>query len=210
MRPPIASTATLPGSPSLQRSSNARAMSTPDARAMSTRIALAVVSIATLAWSPSEIRAQHEHGRSPYAEMAIDEATSLPSEEVARLGAGEGMGMALPAEINGYPGPAHTLEMADRLELGPGQRSSLEDVRRRMTEAAVAKGAEILAAEAELTELFKSERAGRTELETLSLVVGRLRAELRAIHLAAHVETRALLSEEQILLYRKHRGYGPE
>lgn len=173
-------------------------------------VATAVLSIATLAWSPAELRAQHEHGRSPYAEMAIDEATSLRAEEVASLRAGEGMGMALPAEINGYPGPKHALEMADHLELGPDQRSSLHDVRRRMTEAAVAKGAEILDAEAELAELFRSGRADRRALETLSLVIGRLRGELRAIHLAAHIETRALFSEEQIRMYRRYRGYGPE
>lgn len=172
-------------------------------------VATAVLSIATLAWSPAELRAQHEHGRSPYAEMAIDEATSLPAEEVAGLRSGEGLGMALPAEINGHPGPRHALEMADHLELGPDQRSSLHDVRRRMTEAAVAKGTEILDAEAELAELFRSGGADRRALETLSLVIGRLRGELRAIHLAAHLETRALLSEEQIRMYRRHRGYGP-
>lgn len=117
--------------------------------------------------------------------------------------------MALQAELAGYPGPTHALELASRLESSPLQTSSLEDVRRRMTEAAVTKGAEVLAAEAELAELFRSGRAEPQDVEVLSLVVGRLRAELRAIHLAAHVETRALLSEEQIRMYRRHRGYGP-
>lgn len=184
-------------------------VSSPRGRRMWSITVVAVGSLPTLATSPTGLLAQHEHAPSPYAEIAIDEATSLPVEEVAGLRAGEGLGMALQAELAGYPGPTHALELASRLELSSLQTSSLEDVRRRMTEAAVTKGAEVLAAEAELAELFRSGGAEPQDVEVLSLVVGRLRAELRAIHLAAHIETRALLSEEQIRMYRRHRGYGP-
>lgn len=181
----------------------------PRVRPMWSVIVVAVWSLPTLAASPTGLPAQHEHAPSPYAEVAIDEATSLPVEEVAGLRTGEGLGMALQAELAGYPGPTHALELASQLELSPAQTSSLEDVRRRMTEAAVTKGAEVLAAEAELADLFRSGRAEPQDVEVLSLVVGRLRAELRAIHLAAHLETRALLSEEQVRMYRRHRGYAP-
>lgn len=170
---------------------------------------LAALSMALLATSPGALVGQHDHARSPYADMDVDDRTSLPADEVARLRAGEGMGMALAAELNGYPGPRHVLELAGHLALSPEQASTLEEVRRRMTEAATTKGTEILNAEAELAELFRSGRADRRQIEGLSLPVARLRAELRAIHLAAHVETRALLSEEQIRMYRRHRGYDP-
>jgi hypothetical protein len=161
-----------------------------------------------VAATPAALRAQHEHAHSPYADMAVDDRTSLPAQEVAGLRAGEGMGMALPAELNSYPGPRHVLDLGGALALSPEQRSSLENVRRRMTDAATAKADEVLDAEAELAELFRSGRADRTRLQALSLTVGRLRAELRAIHLAAHIETRALLSEEQVRAYDRHRGYG--
>ena len=35
------------------------------------------------------------------------------------------MGLALAAELNGYPGPMHAIELADRLELSPEQRARL-------------------------------------------------------------------------------------
>src|SRR5919107_1454461 len=37
---------------------------------------------------------------------------SLSEQQVADLRAGRGMGLALPAELNGYPGPMHVLEHA--------------------------------------------------------------------------------------------------
>ena len=35
------------------------------------------------------------------------------------------MGLALAAELNGYPGPAHVLELADKLELSAEQRATI-------------------------------------------------------------------------------------
>jgi dienelactone hydrolase len=37
-------------------------------------------------------------------------------QQIADLQAGRGMGLALPAELNGYPGPSHLLELSDKLE----------------------------------------------------------------------------------------------
>ena len=51
---------------------------------------------------------------------------ALSDQQIADLRAGRGMGMALPAELNGYPGPAHVLELADKLELTPDQRASVQ------------------------------------------------------------------------------------
>ena len=34
------------------------------------------------------------------------------------------MGLALAAELNGYPGPSHVLELADKLELSAEQRAA--------------------------------------------------------------------------------------
>ncbi len=35
------------------------------------------------------------------------------------------MGLALAAELNGYPGPAHVIELADSLELTEAQRTRI-------------------------------------------------------------------------------------
>src|SRR5690606_14585414 len=46
----------------------------------------------------------------PYAEFAKRRIASFSEEEAAGIVAGRGMGYALPAELNGYPGPMHILE----------------------------------------------------------------------------------------------------
>ena len=44
---------------------------------------------------------------------------ALSDQQIADLGAGRGMGLALAAELNGYPGPSHVLELADKLDSRP-------------------------------------------------------------------------------------------
>ena len=61
----------------------------------------------------------------PYAGLQARQIKSLSEQQVANLKAGRGMGMALAAELNGYPGPAHVLELADRLDLTPDQRTKV-------------------------------------------------------------------------------------
>ena len=45
---------------------------------------------------------------------------ALSEQQIADLKAGRGMGLALPAELNGYPGPIHVLELSDELGLSAG------------------------------------------------------------------------------------------
>jgi len=66
--------------------------------------------------------AQHQHG-SRYSGLQQRSIKSLSDEQMADLRAGRGMGLALAAELNGYPGPAHVLELADKLELTPDPAS---------------------------------------------------------------------------------------
>jgi hypothetical protein len=49
--------------------------------------------------------------QSPYTGMETRSIKSLSNEQVADLREGRGMGLALAAELNGYPGPAHVLEL---------------------------------------------------------------------------------------------------
>ena len=51
----------------------------------------------------------------PYAGLQARQIKSLSEQQVADLKAGRGMGMALAAELNGYPGPAHVLRMSRSL-----------------------------------------------------------------------------------------------
>jgi hypothetical protein len=64
--------------------------------------------------------------QTPYAGMQTRPIKALSEQQVADLGAGRGMGLALAAESNGYPGPSHVLELADKLELSADQRPSIQ------------------------------------------------------------------------------------
>jgi hypothetical protein len=47
----------------------------------------------------------------PYAGMQARPIKALSAEQIADLKAGRGMSLALAAELNGYPGPRHVLEL---------------------------------------------------------------------------------------------------
>ena len=66
------------------------------------------------------------NAQAPYGGMQIRPIKALSEQQIAHLGAGRGMGFALAAELNGYPGPSHVLELADRLELTAGQRAGIK------------------------------------------------------------------------------------
>ena len=49
----------------------------------------------------------------------------LTEEEIASYREARGMGLARPADINGYPGPLHVLEQAEALGLSDDQRAAI-------------------------------------------------------------------------------------
>ena len=165
------------------------------------------VALTLLLLVPPAIAAQHVHGASPYADLVVDSATTLPLDDVESLRGGEGMGLALVAELNHYPGPRHLLELADMVGLDDARRQQIESLREEMNRQAVAKGAEVLSAEARLSAAFRAGTATAEGVSALTVEIGRLRGELRGIHLAAHVASRALLTEEEVRAYDEHRGY---
>jgi hypothetical protein len=69
-------------------------------------------------------------------------------------------------------------------------------------------GAEFVAAEAALSEAFDAGDIDASRLQALVARSAEIEAELRAVHLAAHLETRPLMSRHQIMVYKKARGYG--
>src|SRR5215470_5926245 len=55
----------------------------------------------------------------PYAGLQNRSIKTLSDQQIADLNAGRGMGLALAAELNGYPGPIHAIELAEQLHLSP-------------------------------------------------------------------------------------------
>src|SRR6476661_9848828 len=90
----------------------------------------------------------------PYAGMQNRPIKALSEQQVADLGAGRGMGLALAAELNGYPGPSHVLELADKLELSAEQKNRVQQLFDSMKLEALPIGARLLEQEAELDRLF--------------------------------------------------------
>ena len=55
----------------------------------------------------------------PYAGLERREVKALSDQQLADLRAGRGMSLALPAELNGYPGPVHVLALSSRRSIWP-------------------------------------------------------------------------------------------
>jgi hypothetical protein len=145
---------------------------------------------------------------SPYAGQQSRAIKALSDSEIDDLANGRGMGLAKAGELNGYPGPIHVLEMGAELGLTPDQRTALAAIKDRMSAAAKPLGREIIARERALDEQFASGRITQPELAALTSEIGALQARLRAVHLAAHLETKEVLSAAQIARYDALRGYG--
>src|SRR5256885_6759518 len=64
----------------------------------------------------------HPLGHSPYAGLENRATKALSEQQLVDLRAGRGMGLALAAELNGYPGPLHVLELGEQLMLSAEQR----------------------------------------------------------------------------------------
>lgn len=120
---------------------------------------------------------------------------------------GEGMGLAHYAEVTGYPGPKHVLELKDKLGLMPDQQKKVEALADLVRVSAVAKGEEIVEAEEELFGLFQSGKLNEKTLRERLDRIGKMRADLRYVHLQAHLRTRQILNAQQIDLYNELRGY---
>ncbi len=145
---------------------------------------------------------------SPYAGFGGRPIKAVSPDEEADLAAGRGMGLALAAELNGFPGPMHVLELAEALGLTAEQRAASAALVAPMRARAQALGRDILAAEAELDRRFAAAAIDAEAVRALTARIAALRGELRAVHLETHIVQRALLRPEQVAHYAALRGYG--
>ncbi|MGK6306161.1 Spy/CpxP family protein refolding chaperone [Variovorax sp. DT-64] len=161
-----------------------------------------LVPIGALALSVSAL-AQH----SPYAGEQQRAIKALSEKDIADLQAGQGMGLAKAAELNGYPGPAHVLEHADALQLTATQRERSKALFDSHKAIARELGRNLMEAERALDEAFASKRIDPASLNAMTAEIGRRSARLREEHLSTHLAQTAILSAEQIRRYAQLRGY---
>jgi Spy/CpxP family protein refolding chaperone len=144
---------------------------------------------------------------SPYAALATSDIKALSAQEQADLLDGKGMGFAKAAELNGYPGPKHVLELAGVLQLTAEQRSRTAELFERMQSAAKRHGAALVAAERALDELYASRQATLRRVNRHLAAIEAARTRVRAVHLQAHLDQAALLTPAQTSEYSRLRGY---
>jgi len=148
--------------------------------------------------------------QSPYVGMQTRSIKTLSDKQIADLKAGRGMGLALPAELNGYPGPAHVLELADQLGLSAEQKARIQSLFDSMKAEAVPLGERLLEQEAALDQQFASSSITPERLKAATAAIGVTQGKLRETHLKYHLQTAQILSAEQMQHYSMLRGYGSD
>jgi Spy/CpxP family protein refolding chaperone len=148
------------------------------------------------------------YAESPYRGEDTRDIKSLSEAQIGRYLSGDGMGLAKAAELNHYPGPRHVLELSDELRLTEVQRRRTEELFAGMRSRAIDLGKRILEKERDLERLFVEGSADAGRLREILLEIGALQAELRYVHLSAHLEQKQLLTNHQIMMYDNLRGYG--
>jgi Spy/CpxP family protein refolding chaperone len=144
---------------------------------------------------------------SPYAGQQAHPIKTLSAEEIEGYLAGEGMGLAKAAELNHYPGPQHVLALADELGLEEGQHRRTRHVFETMEADARGLGQQIVEKERALDALFADQDATEASVRAALREIGTLQADLRLVHLAAHLKMKDLLTDEQVAHYDQLRGY---
>lgn len=144
---------------------------------------------------------------SPYAGEELNEIKSLSPDEINDLREGKGMGFAKAAELNQYPGPRHVLDLAEQLKMSDQQIAQTNQTFEKMREQAIVLGSQLVEYERELDRLFSSGQITASNLDSLLLKIGETRAKLRGVHLHAHLEMKNMLSDHQVTMYGKLRGY---
>lgn len=148
------------------------------------------------------------HGQhAPYAGLQKRDIKALSEQQLADLRAGRGMSLALPAELNGYPGPAHALELADPLQLSPEQRSKTQALFDQMQREARALGEELIVAERALDRLFQEKRVTPDSLASATALAAAAQGRLRESHLRYHLAMVEVLTPDQVAQYQRLRGY---
>jgi hypothetical protein len=143
----------------------------------------------------------------PYAGMQTRPLKALSAEQIADLRAGRGMGLALAAELNGYPGPSHVLELARELDLSEAQRTRVQELFAAMKAETVPLGEELIARETRLDQEFAARKITPETLAAAMDDIGAAQAKLRTAHLKYHLSMLDLLTPTQVHRYAELRGY---
>jgi len=129
------------------------------------------------------------------AEIVNAQVTIPPDKD--QLLNGDGTGQTLVAEKNGFPAPQKIISFKDQLGLTKDQLKKINETLTNQPVSATVKGQEIVEAEEELNNLFElgtiNEKTLRDKLER----IGKMRADLRFVHLQIYLKEKQILSVNQ-------------
>jgi Spy/CpxP family protein refolding chaperone len=160
--------------------------------------------VAIFVLGAASANAQHA---SPYVDLQTRTIKALSEQQISDLRSGRGMGLALAAELNGYPGPLHVIELANELGLSAAQKQRMQTLFAEMKAEASAIGEQLISEEAALDRLFARKEINAEALAAATNKIGVTQAALRAAHLKYHLATVEVLHPEQVRKYGHLRGY---
>jgi Spy/CpxP family protein refolding chaperone len=147
--------------------------------------------------------------QSPYAGQQDRAITSLSESDQRAIEAGQGWGLAKPAELNGVPGPSHLLELGQQIGLSTAQERKLRQLFAEMKAQAIVLGHQYIKAERDLDAYFRSGRFSDAVLRQKVDAAAEALANLRYLHLSFHHRTLDVVTPEQVKQYNVLRGYSP-
>jgi len=150
---------------------------------------------------------EKESHKSDYTDEVDRVIKSLSANDIKDLTLGNGMGLAKAAELNGYPGPKHVLEMQEELLLEKEQLTSIKLIFEEMKSQARSQGKIFISLEKSLNDHFSNATITNDTLESTLKNISEAKNNLRYIHLSAHIKTTEILSKNQIKKYNQLRGY---
>lgn len=167
------------------------------------------IAVSTALTSSATVAQEHDHHRhaQPYAGQQARAISTLTEQELQGFLDGRGMGLARPAEVNGFPGPMHVIELSGPLQLSEDQLHRVRAVYERMKAKATELGKQYVNAERAVDAAFKAKGGDAGEVAARVAEASRLLAEIRLAHLNAHIEITPLLTPGQLARYADLRGY---
>lgn len=164
----------------------------------------------TLQQPTGDVSENEQDGSSPYAGQQTRDIKYLASEDVEALQEGKGGalgGLAKPAELNGYPGPRHVLDLSQELNLTDEQEQEIRSLFEDMQAEAQPVGQQFLGVERKIDDAYADGAMTDEKLENLLNRSGDLYGKLRYVHLRYHFQTKEVLTEGQVQHYDALRGY---
>ena len=130
-----------------------------------------------------------------YTATFLAQGTVPPDKD--QLLSGDAAGQTLAAEKNGFPSPQKIVSFKDQIGLTKDQLKKMNEMLINVPISATVKGQEIVDAEEELNKLFESGTINEKTLRMKLERIGKMRADLRFVHLQAYLKEKLILTAKQ-------------